>query len=67
MKERQEGKCAICLRPMEKPYVDHCHTTKQVRGLLCQQCNSGIGMFGDNIEIMLRAIEYLKKPDLTVN
>ncbi len=67
MQEKQDGKCAICLRPTERLCVDHCHTTKQVRGLLCGHCNSAIGLFGENAEVMLRAIEYLKKPDLTVN
>lgn len=63
----QDGKCAICLRPFEKLHVDHCHTTNKVRGLLCSPCNTAIGQFGESSEVMLRAIEYLKKPNLAVN
>lgn len=41
--------------------IDHCHTTKKVRGLLCHQCNTALGGFKDNIETLQSAIEYLKK------
>jgi len=40
--------------------VDHCHITGKFRGLLCTQCNSGLGYFKDNEEILLNAIEYLR-------
>ena len=63
MYEDQDGKCAICKK--EKTitnnfYVDHCHKTKKVRGLLCMRCNSGMGYFKDNASLMEKAIEYLK-------
>lgn len=45
----------------KKLYVDHDHSTKKIRGLLCQKCNSGLGMFKDNIIILSKAIVYLKK------
>ena len=59
----QDGKCAICEK--EKTiknnfYVDHCHKTKKVRGLLCMRCNSGIGYFKDDESLMKKAIVYLK-------
>jgi len=59
----QDGKCAICKK--EKTitnnfYVDHCHKTKKVRGLLCMRCNSGIGYFKDDESLMKKAIVYLK-------
>lgn len=64
MRESQRNCCAICTEefPDDKSaYVDHCHTTKKVRGLLCHKCNTGIGMFRDNLEFIRRAGEYLLK------
>jgi hypothetical protein len=67
MLARQDGRCAICARPMEKPFVDHCHKTGVVRGLLCGPCNSAIGLFGENRETMERAIAYLTPPPVYEN
>ena len=39
--------------------VDHCHTTGKVRGILCQRCNTGIGLLGDNPDRLLAAHNYL--------
>lgn len=44
-----------------KLVVDHCHTTGKYRGLLCSSCNFGLGSFYDNIEVLTKAIEYVKK------
>jgi hypothetical protein len=56
----QRGCCAICeLRPSVL-YVDHCHTTGRVRGLLCANCNFGLGDFGDSSARCTRAGEYLR-------
>src|SRR5882672_11603273 len=44
--ESQGGLCKICQRP-RKLQVDHDHTTGQIRGMLCGQCNKGIGLLGD--------------------
>jgi len=41
--------------------VDHCHTTGKVRGLLCTDCNGGLGKFKDNIILMQEAIKYLEE------
>ena len=68
------GVCWICLRPEtlkrqkkapypESLYVDHDHTTGMIRGLLCNNCNSGLGYFDDNPEILKAAIAYLEKWD----
>lgn len=61
----QEERCAICNRHQEnfsrRLFVDHDHKTGRIRGLLCGPCNSGIGMLGDNIEILQGAIDYLNK------
>tara|TARA_B100000745_G_C20065747_1_gene363732 strand:+ start:258 stop:719 length:462 start_codon:yes stop_codon:yes gene_type:complete len=41
--------------------VDHCHKTDVFRGWLCHRCNRGIGAFGDDAEMLQKAINYLKK------
>lgn len=71
MFKEQNGVCAICHQPetmrcnnktdIKKLSVDHCHKTHKVRGLTCASCNTGIGYFKDSIELMLAAVEYLKK------
>lgn len=60
--EKQEGKCAVCKNTQgtKKLAVDHCHTSLKVRGLLCTNCNVGLGYFKDSIERLQFAIEYLK-------
>lgn len=64
MLEKQDGLCAICGQPprgQRRLGVDHCHETGKVRQLLCHPCNSGMGLLGDNIETLQRAIAYLEK------
>ena len=59
--EVQNQACKICKRKFTKgPHVDHCHTHGHVRGLLCSKCNTGLGMFDDDPERLLRAADYLK-------
>ena len=65
MYESQNGKCAICgdekiLGGHGGLLIDHCHENNNVRGLLCTNCNSGLGKFKDDITILSRAINYLK-------
>lgn len=61
----QNGVCAICGGPDivagRSLSVDHDHVTGQVRGLLCGRCNKGIGLLQEDPEILLRAVDYLKK------
>jgi recombination endonuclease VII len=57
----QENKCAICRRHLDKPFVDHDHTTKKVRELLCGLCNAFIGQAREDSIILMSAIQYLKK------
>lgn len=64
MLAEQDGGCAICGtriadRAGRRHYVDHCHETGIVRGVLCSACNSGLGHFKDNRDLLYRAIEYL--------
>jgi len=63
--EKQNGCCAICERHQtelkKRLAVDHIYNTKQIRGLLCEDCNLGIGRLKDNIEILKKAIVYLQK------
>jgi hypothetical protein len=61
MIEVQGGLCAICEGPLERPHVDHDHTTGRVRGILCFNCNAGLGKFQDNLAVMAAAVEYLRK------
>lgn len=61
----QKNVCGICgnVVSWESRYrLDHDHETGLLRGLLCGKCNSGLGMLGDNLPALLRAINYLKNP-----
>ena len=57
--KRQGGVCAICGRDVRLG-VDHCHDSGRVRGLLCRECNFGVGLFRDDRELLRRAITYLE-------
>lgn len=45
----------------DKLCIDHCYITNKIRGILCRNCNSAIGYFKDNIEVIKKSIKYLKK------
>jgi len=59
----QNGVCALCFGAPTKRalHLDHDHETGRVRGLLCHGCNLGLGFLKDNIDVILRAVDYLKK------
>lgn len=60
--EGQNHVCAICGKGCTKALaVDHCHTTGKVRGLLCNNCNRGVGHLKDSVENMTNAITYLNR------
>lgn len=73
--QMQGGVCAICRqsetnrrpdgRGVRAMPVDHDHKTNAVRGLLCGNCNRGIGLFRDNPALLALAAEYLKKHEET--
>ena len=55
----QGGRCSICRRKAKTLCVDHDHDTGFVRGLLCFRCNQALGFFGDSIQSLAQAIEYM--------
>lgn len=58
----QKGLCAICeeVCPTQRALaVDHCHSSNRIRGLLCTNCNTGIGQFKDSTILLEKAISYL--------
>ena len=67
MLSKQNGCCFICETHVDdintgrkkNLCVDHCHKTNEVRGLLCDNCNRGIGLLRDSKELLKRAIKYL--------
>lgn len=70
--EKQGHSCAICKtkengvpgkRRSWNWSVDHCHASGRIRGLLCNQCNRGLGMLGDTVESLQKALDYLKKSE----
>lgn len=69
----QNGQCAVCQKSLgplfehgngrktaDAPVLDHCHVTLRVRGVLCNHCNRGLGLFLDNPEALRRAAEYVE-------
>ena len=60
MVEDQGGRCKICGRITEKRLaVDHKHSDGKIRGLLCTYCNTGLGLFYDDVELLKKAVGYL--------
>jgi len=69
MSTEQKDKCACCgihQNELTKKFaVDHDHDTGLIRGLLCNNCNLAIGKLGDNLEGVMKALNYLEKHELT--
>jgi protein-arginine kinase activator protein McsA len=59
----QGGLCAICETPLTRAHTDHDHQTNLVRGILCPDCNKGLGLFKDSQRSLSRAIGYLGKSE----
>jgi hypothetical protein len=62
---KQQGRCGICRRRLYSTRykafaVDHDHKTGRIRGLLCGNCNTGLGMFREDPIALQRAIEWTK-------
>lgn len=61
---KQTGRCAICAHLFnEANYwcVDHDHQTNRIRALLCHKCNSALGLFLENEDVLLNAVAYLRR------
>jgi hypothetical protein len=66
---KQHNRCAICgmtnmaSKKLYHKYlsVDHCHITNMIRGLLCDDCNNGLGRFKDSANLLSKALLYLRK------
>lgn len=63
MYKEQDGRCAICkCYVAEKPLsIDHDHNTGKIRGLLCSNCNAGLGLLGDSVDNLQNAVSYLER------
>jgi hypothetical protein len=62
--KNQSYTCIICSKELtsgNKTHLDHCHKTGKIRGILCNSCNLGLGLFKDSIQSLTKAIEYLSK------
>jgi hypothetical protein len=59
---QQNHKCKLCGISLAetKRCIDHDHNTGKVRGILCNKCNSGLGHFNDNEDMLMRAAKYIK-------
>lgn len=66
LEKRQKGVCAICGRKeiSKRLAVDHCHKIGKIRGLLCKNCNTGLGLFNDNEKLLTKAIRYLSNKNI---
>lgn len=59
MLEAQSGCCSVC-SSTDKLCIDHCHTTKIVRGILCHSCNVALGHLRDDPEIIKKLLAYVE-------
>lgn len=65
----QKGHCAICQTALalfedanhKQAWVDHCHETGKIRGLLCSKCNTALGQFNDDSNLIRSALNYLEQ------
>lgn len=67
MWKKQKGLCDICNTEMlahgtkgNSAFVDHCHTSGETRGILCNHCNRGLGGFLDDPEVMEKAAKFIR-------
>ena len=62
-----KNRCEICgktsIENKKALSVDHCHKTGKIRGVLCQNCNFAIGLLNDSVNLLNKAIVYLKEKE----
>ncbi len=56
----QGYKCACCNGPLNKICIDHDHQNGKVRGIICRNCNLMLGHAKDSVEVLRKAIKYLR-------
>jgi len=56
----ESSSCVLC-DSQENLCYDHCHTTMKFRGVLCRKCNTALGLFKDNPELLRKAAEYVEQ------
>jgi hypothetical protein len=66
MAEHQNYCCAACGKHSSdtqrgRLFVDHDHATGEIRALLCQHCNTALGMVDDNVDVLLSLVGYLEQ------
>ncbi len=61
MREEQGGLCAVVGCDREANAIDHCHTTGKVRGLLCNQCNTALGLLGEDPGRVVGLLRYIRR------
>ena len=59
--------CECCGEKITKLFSDHDHVTKKFRGWLCHSCNRALGGFSDSVDILKKAIIYLKRHEERLN
>jgi hypothetical protein len=53
--------CSVCGNNSKTIHIDHCHTTGKTRGGLCSNCNTSLGLMGEDIKKLKQLISYIKK------
>ena len=61
---RSQGKCEVCAADMgAKRCIDHDHKTQKIRGVLCNKCNTALGLLDDNKATLKGLIQYLEQAE----
>lgn len=67
MLKNQDFQCAICYRcqttDARRLAIDHCHKTDKIRGLICQSCNTALGLLQESTSVVSSALSYLQKAE----